>query len=296
MIEETVPMIDHVSSTPVGEGKITEGVVNCVKDGAEEVTCNVCNQKFIRPISAHKFEKVSDVAATCTAEGVVTYKCKACGATKVETSEKIEHTYTSEVVVTPATCENDGLTLKVCTVCGEEKRTVAKKLDHTGTPTKGWADVDEKGNYILKDENGEFDSSLITANEAADCEHDVIEAFECDTCHKIQVKVVAKKLGHRVDTTKPVTVGTIEYKNGAPVVGDDGYIVVKKDAKADCTHDEVKVFTCANCDEEKVVVITEKLDHTPLAGSEKVFGATCEEDGYKTYTCTTCNEKITEET
>lgn len=296
IVTETLPKIDHTSSVPEGQGKITEGVVDCSKDGAEEVTCDVCREKFIRPISAHKFEKVSETAATCTAEGVVTYKCKACGATKVETSEKIEHTYTSEVVVTPATCENDGLTLKVCTVCGEEKRTVAKKLDHQGTPTKGWADVDEKGNYILKDENGDFDSSLITANEAADCEHDVIEAFECDTCNKIQVKVVAKKLGHRVDTTKPVTVGTIEYKNGAPVVGDDGYIVVKKDAKADCTHDEVKVFTCANCDEEKVVVITEKLDHTPLAGSEKVFGATCEEDGYKTYTCTTCNEKITEET
>ena len=296
IVTETLPKIDHTSSVPEGQGKITEGVVDCSKDGAEEVTCDVCREKFIRPISAHKFEKVSETAATCTAEGVVTYKCKACGTTKVETSEKIEHTYTSEVVVTPATCENDGLKLKVCTVCGEEKRTVAKKLDHQGSATKGWANVDEKGNYILKDESGNFDSSLITETDVADCEHDVIEAFECDTCNKIQVKVVAKKLGHRVDTTKPVTIGTIEYKNGAPVVGDDGYIVVKKDAKADCTHDEVKVFTCANCDEEKVVVITEKLAHTPLAGSEKVFGATCEEDGYKTYTCTTCNEKITEET
>lgn len=299
IVTEILPKIDHVSSTPEGQGKITVGVVDCVKDGAEEVTCDVCREKFIRPISAHKFEKVSESAATCTAEGVVTYKCKACGATKVETSAKIDHTYTEEVVVTAATCEHDGLTLKVCTVCGEEKRTVAKKLDHTGTITKGWVkEVDAKGNYILTDENGDFNpASITTGKNTADCEHDVIEAFECDTCHKIQVKVVAKKLGHRVDTTKPVTVGTIEYKAGVPVVDPEtGYIVVKEGAKADCTHDEVKVFTCANCRKEQVVVITKKLAHTPLAGSEKVFGATCDEDGYKTYTCTTCNEKITEET
>lgn len=298
MIEEKIPMIDHVSSTPLGQGKITVGVENCTKDGAEEVTCDVCREKFTRTISAHSFEKVSEVAATCTEEGVTTYKCKNCETTKVDVAKKIDHTYTSEVVVTPADCEHDGLTLKVCKVCGEEKRTVEPKTEHTGAATKGWANVDTKGNYILTDENGDFDSSKIdTAKTTADCEHDVIEAYECDTCNKIQVKVVAKKLGHRVDNTQPVTTGTIEYKNGVPVVdAETGYIVVNKGAKADCTHDEVKVFTCANCDVEKVVVITEKLDHNALAGSEKVFGATCEEDGYKTFTCTTCNEKITEET
>ncbi len=296
-------MIDHTSSTPVGSGKIVAGVTSCVTDGAEEVTCDVCHRVFTRTIPAHKYVKESEVAATCTAEGSITYKCSVCGATKVEATEMIDHDYTTPVTVTEATCKVDGLTLSVCKVCGDEKKEITKKLEHTGNPVKGWAKtLDENGNYVLtKEEGGKevFDSDKIdTEKTAADCEHDLIEAYECTACHEIQVKVLAKKLGHRIDSSVAVKTGAVlADAKGNPVKdANTNKYVVAEGGKADCTHVEAKVFKCANCQQEQAVVITEKADHTPLAGSEVVYGATCTADGYRTYTCTGCNEKITEET
>lgn len=299
-------MIDHVSSTPEGTGKITEGVTSCEKDGAEEVTCDVCRQKFIRPISAHKFEKVSETVATCTAEGVATYKCKACGETKVETTEKVEHTYTSPIAISDATCEKTGLSMSVCTVCANEKREVLPALGHSKeglTPDLRY--VDAKGKVVMQ-EDGVTPVAVEEniANGEKNCEYSIAEEYICVNhtngghCDKKEGKmlvVVTNAAGHRIDTTEPVTVGTIEYVAGEPVK-ENGKIVVNEGAKADCKHDEVKVFTCANCEEEQVVVITEKLAHKVLEGSTVVYGATCKADGYKTYTCTTCNEQVTEET
>lgn len=306
IIEEKIPMIDHVSSTPEGTGKITEGVTSCEKDGAEEVTCDVCRQKFIRPISAHKFEKVSETVATCTAEGVATYKCKACGETKVETTEKVEHTYTSPIAISDATCEKTGLSMSVCTVCANEKREVLPALGHSKeglTPDLRY--VDAKGKVVMQ-EDGVTPVAVEEniANGEKNCEYSIAEEYICVNhtngghCDKKEGKmlvVVTNAAGHRIDTTEPVTVGTIEYVAGEPVK-ENGKIVVNEGAKADCKHDEVKVFTCANCEEEQVVVITEKLAHKVLEGSTVVYGATCKADGYKTYTCTTCNEQVTEET
>lgn len=305
IIEEIIPMIDHVSSTPEGAGKITEGVTSCEKDGAEEVTCDVCRQKFIRPISAHKFEKISETAATCTAEGVATYKCKACGETKVETTEKVEHTYTSPIAISDATCEKTGLSMSVCTVCANEKREVLPALGHSKeglTPDLRY--VDAKGKVVMQ-KDGVTPVAVeedITKGEK-NCEYSIAEEYICVNhtdghCDKKEGKmlvVVTNAAGHRIDTTEPVTVGTIEYVAGEPVKENEK-IVVNEGAKADCKHDEVKVFTCANCEEEQVVVITEKLAHKVLEGSTVVYGATCKADGYKTYTCTTCNEQVTEET
>lgn len=299
-LTETIAKIAHKSSTKAGQGKILTGAVSCTTDGEEEVTCDVCHQKFTRAISAHNYEKVAEVPATCTAEGVTTYKCKVCGATKADTIEKIDHDYTNAKEVIPADCQTEGLTLSVCKVCGDEKRTISKKLDHTGTATKGWVEVDEKGNYILTDKSGKFDPTAIDIkNQEADCEHDVVEAFECTTCHKIQVKVVAKKLGHRIDSTKDVVVGSVLCdEKGVPQKNSEGKYVVTKGGKADCQHAEVKLFTCANegCKEEEVVVLSEKLDHTPKANTTVVYGATCDTEGRKTYTCATCNEQIEEKT
>ena len=52
LVQFYLPLILHIHV------QITVGVVDCSKDGAEEVTCDVCREKFIRPISAHKFEKL----------------------------------------------------------------------------------------------------------------------------------------------------------------------------------------------------------------------------------------------
>lgn len=300
-------MIDHVSSVPVGSGKIVSGVTACEVDGAEEVTCDVCQRVFTRTIPAHKYVKESEVAATCSAEGSVTYKCSVCGATKVESVEKLEHTY--EVVADAslaATCEKTGLKLKVCSVCGDKVTEVIPALGHkkpdVGVKT-GFVSFDEKGNYVK--ENGKV---KVTEKNAADCENDLVEVYDCaNDCGTEIVNVVTKKLGHRIDTTKTVQEGIIKITGK----DEDGNNIYEKDNKGvyvvttgnvDCTHAKVKIYTCANAncsnkdnDNEVIVVLEEATKHTPLAGSTVVYGATCEEPGYTTYTCTTCNQQIKEE-
>lgn len=304
VIEEVVPKIDHVSSTPAGQGKILvgQGPVKCEKDGAEEVTCDVCKQKFTRTISAHNYEKTSEVEATCATEGVVTYKCKDCGATKVETTDMIEHSYTDEVTVTTADCEHEGLTLKVCKVCGVEKRAVTEKTKHTATTVyEGWAEIDlETGKYdIYTDETATAikPDKIDTTKKAADCEHDLIKVYKCTAgCNKIRIEVLAKKTGHRIDTTVATKVGSVKCDSEGNPVKTNGKYVVTEGGKADCQHAEVKLFKCANCGLEEVAIITEKSTHIPDPSTVKVYGATCIAAGYRTFTCTSCNEQITEAT
>ena len=56
-------------------------------------------------------------AATCTTEGVMTYTCTKCGATKTEAIAKTEHTVEMEVVK-QGTAKTVGQAYKKCSVCG----------------------------------------------------------------------------------------------------------------------------------------------------------------------------------
>ena len=305
--EEVIPMAEHTSSIPVGQGTIIKGVTQCTVDGEEEVTCDVCGVKFTRTISAHKFnEVISETKATCTAEGVKVTKCTVCGATNTETTKKVDHNYKSASRI-EATCEKSGLELEVCAVCGDKKTKVlpakghAKPADTTDVKkyAKGYAEVDKKGNYVVSINETSKAIEGITSATKANCTHELLEAYVCENCKNLQVEVAERKTGHVMDTTIAAKQGTIEYEtvDGKLVpVKKDGKIVVKEGAKADCQHDEVKVFTCANCKEEVVAVITKASAHTPLAGSTVVYGATCTEPGYKTYTCTACKQQIKEDT
>lgn len=306
---EKLPLADHVSSTPEGRGTITKPVVDCLVDGAEDVVCDECRQIFSRPISAHKYEKVSESPATCTAEGVVTYKCKVCNDTKVEVTDKLEHNY--EVVsTTPATCTKNGVEVKACNLCGD---VVSKVLHATGhvKPAKadqddtnyalGFVEVDAKGKYVLGGGNT-TDITGVTPATEADCTHDLVEVYWCTGCSSLQVEVVERKSGHVMDTSKDTVQGAVECDvEGNPIIvkDEEGNIVVTEGGKADCRHAEIKVFRCKNCGESEYTVITKKLNHTPLAGSVITYAPTCTEDGYRTYTCTTCprgNQQVTEPT
>lgn len=293
--EEVIPMAEHTSSIPVGQGTIIKGVTQCTVDGEEEVTCDECGVKFTRTISAHKFnEVISETKATCTAEGVKVTKCTVCGTTNTEVTPKIDHDYKSASTIA-AECEKTGLELEVCAVCGDKKTKVLPATGHTKpeVTTKGWAVVtDGKVTDVTATDD---EGNTITG---PSCEEDYLEKYTCD-CGKTIIETIAKKTGHVMNTTIAAKQGTIEYEtvDGELVpVKKDGKIVVKEGAKADCQHDEVKVFTCTNCKEEVVAVITKASAHTPLAGSTVVYGATCTMPGYKTYTCTACKQQIKEDT
>lgn len=89
------------------------------EDGTHYGVCEKCNET-VTDNEDHRWDegKVT-TEATCTEDGVKTYTCTKCDATKTEVIEAAGH---KEVTIegTPATCTEDGLTDGVkCSVCGE---------------------------------------------------------------------------------------------------------------------------------------------------------------------------------
>jgi len=67
----------------------------------------------------HEFDQgVITAEATCTAEGIKTYTCSACGETKTEAIPIKEHTYVSQVTK-EATFTETGELKYTCSVCGD---------------------------------------------------------------------------------------------------------------------------------------------------------------------------------
>ena len=65
----------------------------------------------------HSYQEVSRTAATCTEDGVTTYRCETCGDTYTETTPALGHDY--KAVVTAPTCTEKGYTTYTCATCGD---------------------------------------------------------------------------------------------------------------------------------------------------------------------------------
>ena len=154
----------------------------CEEDGEAKYYCD-CGETEIRAIPAlgHDWDEgVVTTAATCKKEGVKTYTCKVCGATKEEPIPVLEeHIWDDGVVSVPATCKDKGVKTFTCTSCGELKyEEIPVSKEHTWnegeitTPAK----CDTKGvktytctvcgktkteDIAMTTENGEHDYQLV---------------------------------------------------------------------------------------------------------------------------------------
>ena len=68
--------------------------------------------------------------STCTAEGVKTFTCTACGAQKTEPVAMIEHTWDAGKTTKQASCTEEGEKLFTCSVCGGTKTEPIAKAKH----------------------------------------------------------------------------------------------------------------------------------------------------------------------
>lgn len=76
-----------------------------------------CNQ--VSGTAPHRWDGgVTTKTATCTEEGVITYTCSDCHATKTEPIQKAAHTWGKWTVVTAPTADTEGKATRVCTVDG----------------------------------------------------------------------------------------------------------------------------------------------------------------------------------
>lgn len=134
-INETIPATGHnLSSMTVVEA-------TCTKDGYAYGFCVDCMKTIPKddPIvlpskgTEHKWDSGKDTPpATCGKDGVRTYTCSLCGATKTESIAATgKHSWNSGVVTKQPTATETGVRTFTCTVCGMTKTETIPVASHT---------------------------------------------------------------------------------------------------------------------------------------------------------------------
>ncbi len=136
------PMTAIVEVSCIGDHSWDAGVITtaatCETDGVLTYSCANCDatKEEAIPATGHSFDSgVITTAATCEAEGVRTYSCTKCDATKEEAVQATGHSFGSGVVMTAATTSASGLMKCVCAVCGKEYTDVIAKLESEAVGT-----------------------------------------------------------------------------------------------------------------------------------------------------------------
>ena len=113
-------------------GKVTKEA-SCTKEGVKTYTCSSCGATKTETVAktSHRYDsgKVT-TAASCSTDGVKTYTCSGCGTTKTETIAKTAHTWDSGKVTKEATCSKTGEKLYTCSSCRTTKTESTGTLPH----------------------------------------------------------------------------------------------------------------------------------------------------------------------
>lgn len=132
-----------IPATGHKEVKDTAVAATCEKDGLTEGShCSVCGkvlaaQNVVKAIGHSWDEGKITKEATCEENGVKTYTCANCKATKTEDIKALGHKEVKDAAVT-ATCEKDGLTEGIhCSVCNKVL-TEQQKVPATGHKFSSW--------------------------------------------------------------------------------------------------------------------------------------------------------------
>ena len=118
---------------------------------------------------------VQTKAPSCTQEGVKTYRCTACNATKMESISKTPHNMAAKVIA--ATETSEGYTRHYCTVCGYETAhtDIVPAIQHT----HNW-------------DNG-------TQTKAPSCTQEGVKTYRCTTCNATRTESIPK-IAHSMTT------------------------------------------------------------------------------------------------
>ena len=275
---ETIAATGHTPVTVKGTP------ATCAASGLSDgVKCSVCGtwitpQTTLAKGSDHAWNSGTVTkAATCTEDGVKTYKCTLCSATKTETIPKTgNHTWNSGTITTKPGCETTGIKTYKCTVCGTTKTETIAAAGHNwssdiavaatctteGRSAKTYCNVCGKvkdNGSVIPALGHSWDSSKVT--KAATCAAEGVRTYTCGRCGATKTETIPKTTDHKWDSGKVTTAAT-------------------------CTTDGVKTTTCSVCG-------TTKTESIPATGhtfkSDVAKAATCTQPGKsaKTY-CSVC--------
>ena len=242
----------------------------------QTVTCSVTVTQA--PCQHQWDDGVVTTEPTCTQDGVCTYTCQLCGATRTEAIPATGHTVVIDPAVAP-TCTHTGLTEgSHCSVCNTVivAQTEVPMLPH---------------DYV---------ASVTTE---PTCTVDGVRTYTCSMCgdsYTEAIPATGHTFGPWTTVTSPTCTQSGSEQRSCSVCGytetrgvdptghswEDDYTV---DQAPTCTQDGSKSIHCSRCDAVTDVQTIPATGHTWDQGT--VFTpATCTENGTMRYTCTVCGE------
>ena len=218
----------------------------------------------------HSYQEVSRTAATCTEDGVTTYRCETCGDTYTETTPATGHSYTA--AVTAPTCTEKGYTTYTCTACGDHyTANEVAALGHDYAETTVPATCTENGSVT---------------HTCTRCGNSYTETLPA-TGHTYTVSGSEATCTEGGKTVHTCTVCGDTYTETTPALGHDYKAVVTSPT---CTEKGYTTYTCTTCGDHYTADEVAALGHDYEA---VVTAPTCTEDGYTTYTCRNCGDRRT---
>lgn len=262
-------------------------------NGEKVLKCSRCEETITVtvPAQGHEFELVSSTPASCSADGLETYKCKThtgandCGLSYTNVIPKTEHTYSTRVK-TAATCTSAGTGEYYCTVCNEvfgEYDIAALGHDFSEVLKNVPSTCNSVGHITKKcsrcDETETTYSSTLAAHTWGEWE---TKQEQTDVLPKIEVRQCS-------------VCGVYDYSYTAPSGAHDwdkGQVTTA----ATCTTDGVKTYTCkrthCDCPEGNPLTYTEVIPATGHSAKVENKEATCTEAGYVKAVCEICHAEL----
>ena len=261
------------ASGTVQTGTLTTTELSFTGVGAGTTSYIVDGVKYVIDVEedhVHTWEKTSETAPTCTADGTTTYTCSVCGDTYTETAPATGHSYNS--VVTAPTCTEEGYTTHTCSTCGDtytDSTVPALGHDYVETISSATCTTDGVATY--------------TCSHCGDTYTKAIPA----TGHKYTATIVEPTCTEDGTTTYTCSVCGDTYSETAPATGHSYNSVVTEPT---CTEDGYTTYTCENCGDSYTSDVVPATGHSYTS---VVTEPTCTEDGYTTYTCESCGDIYT---
>jgi len=255
---------------------------NHVYDNACDATCNLCGAT--RQVDDHTYTSAVTKAPTCTAAGVKTYTCSACGDTYTENVAALGHTWNAATCTAPKTCSVCGATEGAalghnytndcdtdCNRCGTIRTTEHKYDNACDTTCNVCGAIRNVGDHVYDNacdancnicgvlrqvpdhvyDNGNDTECNICGSHRDACNHQYSNA--CDaTCNVPGCGYIRQVGDHLYDNACDATCNIC---GATRQVGDHAYTSAVTEAPT-CTATGVKTYTCSVCGDS----YTESID------------------------------------
>ena len=267
-----------------GEETVTTPAT-CTTEGVKTYTCALCGATKDEAIPAlgHAFgEWQTTKEPTCTEEGEQTRTCTRCGEKETQPVAMLGHSWDAGVVTKEPFCNAEGVMTYTCTVCQATKTEPIPMKPHTPMTIRG---VEPTCTVI-----GRSDAKICSTCGATLEEPHAIPALGHDWTEWEEVQAPScTASGMRKHQCKRC--GFIETENLDPT-GHTWNSEPTVDKEPTCTEEGSQSIHCVNCDAAKDSQVIPALGHD-WGNWQTTKEATCTEPGEQTRTCTRCGENET---